>query len=81
MYTRWCIALVLLAVIASGCGGGTAEYKAGREEPITIIGKDNSFEPATAQIKARREYEFVLKNQGTAVHKACTLCSARIIPR
>lgn len=76
----WIIAVILITALAAGCGGKKAEAPkapeaaaspAGAMEEkaeIIIVGKDNLFEPATVEIKAGREYEFVLKNEGTAVH-------------
>jgi plastocyanin len=37
-------------------------------ETITIIGKDNLFEPATVTVSAGKEYQIVFKNEGTTVH-------------
>ena len=41
---------------------------AGAGGTITIVMKDNLYEPATVTIKAGQEYEFVTPNQGTTVH-------------
>lgn len=64
------VAVALGAVIAAGCGSTAAEDQREPEgtAEVTIVGKDNVFEPETVEIKAGREYEFVFKNQGTTVH-------------
>jgi plastocyanin len=37
-------------------------------EEITILGKDNLYEPANVTISAGKEYTIVFKNEGTTVH-------------
>ncbi len=76
----WIVAVTLVAALAAGCGGKQAEQPsqptaaatpagapAGKAE-ITIIGKDNVYEPATVTIKAGQEVEIDFKNTGTTVH-------------
>ncbi|MDR7522880.1 MAG: cupredoxin domain-containing protein [Armatimonadota bacterium] len=78
----WLVAVLLVAVLAAGCGGRSAQppqpqpeqptgaapaSPAGTTE-IKIVGKDNLYEPATITIKAGREYEFEFDNEGTTVH-------------
>lgn len=66
----WWVALLLVAVVVAGCGGRGAKENQGSEAAttVTIIGKDNLFEPVTVQIKAGQEYEFLFKNQGQGAH-------------
>jgi len=47
---------------ASPAGGAPASSQ------ITIVGKDNTYEPATVTIKAGQEVEIDFKNTGTTVH-------------
>jgi plastocyanin len=85
MRTAWLgVTVALVAVLAAGCGGKTAQQPqptqspAGQPSPgaqparpagkITIIGKDNLYEPATVEIKAGQETEILFKNVGTSVH-------------
>ncbi len=66
----WWLAISVVAVIVAGCGGrGGEESKGtGAAATVTIVGKDNLYEPETVEIKAGREYEFVLKNVGAGAH-------------
>lgn len=84
----WVIAVLVVAAVAAGCGGRSAEQPqpqqpaaqpspgaspgaaapAGETQEITVIGKDNFFEPATLTLQAGKEYEIVFKNEGTTVH-------------
>ncbi|MDR7418615.1 MAG: cupredoxin domain-containing protein [Armatimonadota bacterium] len=48
--------------------GASPAAPAGEGTEITIVGKDNLFEPATVTIKAGQEYTFEFKNEGTTVH-------------
>jgi plastocyanin len=48
--------------------GASPAAPAAGGETITILGKDNLYEPATVTISAGKEYEFVFKNEGTTVH-------------
>ncbi|MDR7556592.1 MAG: cupredoxin domain-containing protein [Armatimonadota bacterium] len=74
--------ILVLAVVAAGCGGRAPQQPA-QPAPtagaptaaaptaggtITIVMKDNLYEPATVEIKAGAEYEFVVPNQGATVH-------------
>ncbi|MDR7481776.1 MAG: cupredoxin domain-containing protein [Armatimonadota bacterium] len=70
-------AVVVIAAVAAGCGGRAPQQPA-QPAPtagtpvaggtITIVMKDNLYEPATVEIKAGAEYEFVVPNQGATVH-------------
>lgn len=80
----WVVAVMLITALAAGCGGKKAEEPKAPEAAgtpagapaaspqemgeVTIIGKDNVFEPAEVTITAGREYEFKFKNEGTTVH-------------
>ena len=68
--------LALVAVVAAGCGAREAQRGAdsavqstpGEAADITIVGKDNVYEPAIVEIKTGQEYEFHFKNVGETVH-------------
>jgi plastocyanin len=76
------VAVALAAVLAAGCGGGGGGQQpaqpSGQATPgggtaagpkeITIVGKDNLYEPAAVTIKAGQEVEIEFKNEGTSVH-------------
>lgn len=74
----WLAAVALVTVLAAGCGGRIAQPPSGGgpgpagspagPTTITIVGKDNFFEPAIVTIKAGQEAEIDFKNQGTNVH-------------
>ena len=76
----WIVAVMLVAALAAGCGGKQAEQPsqptaaatpaggAPAKAEITIIGKDNVYEPATVTIKVGQELEIDFKNTGTTVH-------------
>jgi plastocyanin len=90
----WIVAVMLVAALATGCGGkqaeqppaptaaatpagGAASPAGGAASPaggapsagaVTIVGKDNVYEPATVTIKAGQEVEIDFKNVGTTVH-------------
>jgi plastocyanin len=85
MRTAWFgISVALVAMLAGGCGGKTAQRPqptqtpAGQASPgtqpsgpagkITIVGKDNEYVPITVTIKAGQEAEILFKNVGTSVH-------------
>jgi plastocyanin len=72
MRMAWWATVVVLAVVAAGCGGRGAQDQQAppAANVIRIIGKDNLYEPKTIEIKAGQEYEFVFKNDGTSVHNA-----------
>lgn len=71
------VAVVVIAAVAAGCGGRAPQQPA-QPAPtagapmaggaITIVMKDNVYEPTTVEIKAGVEYEFVVPNQGATVH-------------
>jgi len=72
------VLIALVAALAAGCGGGGGERSdSGSATRITIIGKDNVYEPATVEIKAGTEYEFVLKNEGAGAHNAVIEAKAK----
>jgi plastocyanin len=57
--------------------GGAATPAGGAASPagvapaagaVTILGKDNLYDPASVTIKAGQEVEFTFKNEGTTVH-------------
>ncbi|MBI3997428.1 MAG: cupredoxin domain-containing protein, partial [Armatimonadetes bacterium] len=74
MRTRmWWVAVALAAAIAAGCGGRPAQQPAQPTQPaagapITVVGKDNVYEPTTVEIKAGTEHEIVFVNKGETVH-------------
>lgn len=85
MRTAWFgISAALVAMLAAGCGGKTAQQPqptqtpAGQASPgaqpsgpagkITIVGKDNEYVPAIVTVKAGQEAEILFKNVGTSVH-------------
>lgn len=83
MRTAWLgITVALVAVLVAGCGGKQASPPQPQASPaaspagppaapagkITIVGKDNVYEPATVQVKAGQETEILFKNTGTSVH-------------
>jgi len=85
MRTAWLgVTVALVAMLAAGCGGKTAQQPqptqspAGQASPgtqpsgpagkITIVGKDNEYVPLTVTIKAGQETEILFKNVGTSVH-------------
>jgi len=76
----WWVTIALVAVVAAGCGGRGAQDTQGppSANTITIIGKDNLYEPTTIEIKAGQQYEFVLKNAGTGVHNAVIKAKAAV---
>ena len=76
----WWVAVALVAVVAAGCGGKAAEDKPGpaAANTITIVGKDNVYEPVNVEIKAGQEYEVVFKNQGTSVHNLVVQAKAAV---
>jgi plastocyanin len=76
------VAVAVAAAVAAGCAGRAPQQPA-QPVPtagaptagaptaggvITIVMKDNVYEPATVEIKAGAEYEFVVPNQGATVH-------------
>lgn len=75
------VLIALVAAVAAGCaggGGGGGSSSSGSATAVTIIGKDNVYEPATVEIKAGSEYEFVLKNQGAGAHNAVIEAKAKV---
>lgn len=73
------MAPALLFVLAAACGGNgstktaattTAAPPSGgaASNAITIVGKDNVFEPAAATVKANQETTLTFENKGTAIH-------------
>ena len=68
-------ALLLVAVACGGSGeddpktasGGTASGGA-VAGGLTVVGKDNSFEPANVTVKANQEIVLTFDNKGAAVH-------------
>lgn len=70
MRKRWWIGVALVAIAVAGCGPRDTGQPTTPEEKgaVTIVGKDNVFEPDTIEVKAGREYEITFKNEGTAVH-------------
>lgn len=76
----WWVAVALVAVVVAGCGGKAAEEQPGpaATNAITIIGKDNVYEPVTVEIKAGQEYEILFKNQGTSVHDLMVQAKAQV---
>ena len=67
----WWVALAVVAVVAAGCGSKVAQEPppgTGAKAEVKIVGKENVYEPATVEIKAGQEYEFVFANKGTSVH-------------
>ncbi len=73
------VVIALVAAVAAGCGGGGGgeSSSSGSANTIRIVGKDNVFEPATVEIKAGTEYEFVLKNDGAGAHNAVIEAKAK----
>jgi plastocyanin len=49
-------------------GGATSSGSTASGSTVTIVGKDNVYEPVNVTIKAGQEYEFTLDNKGTTVH-------------
>ncbi len=79
MRMAWWATVALVAVVAAGCGGRGAQDTPGpAANTITIIGKDNVYEPATIELKAGQTYELVLKNVGTGVHNAIIKSKAAV---
>ncbi len=78
---RWTgiVGIALMAALAAGCAGagGNGSSDSGSANRIRIVGKDNLYEPATVEIKAGTEYEFVLKNDGAGAHNAVVEAKAR----
>lgn len=71
--------MALAAILAAGCGGGGGERSdSGSAAKVTLVGKDNVYEPATVEIKAGTEYEFVLKNDGAGAHNAVIETKAKV---
>jgi len=78
----WLVVVVLAAAVVAGCGGGgsssqstsqptagpTSSGGASTGSTVTVVGKDNVYEPATVTIKVGQEYEFAFDNKGTTVH-------------
>jgi uncharacterized cupredoxin-like copper-binding protein len=59
-----------LAVIIGACGGGDSTHNAAGGRTIDIDMRDNDFSPASVQVKAGEEVQFVFHNKGAAVHDA-----------
>lgn len=93
MNTRvWWMILTLIAGVAAGCGQRSAENNPGRpasspaqqggapdqSRRITIVGTDDAYAPATVEINAGREYDFVFKNEGTNVHNLVIQAKDRV---
>jgi plastocyanin len=75
----WWVAVALVAMVVGGCGGKAAEQPGpAAANTITILGKDNLYEPVTVEIKAGQEYEIVFKNQGTGVHDLMVQAKAQV---
>lgn len=74
------VVVALAALLAAGCagGGGGESTSTGTANTIRISGKDNVYEPATVEIKAGTEYEFVLKNDGAGAHNAVIEAKAKV---
>ncbi|HET8679249.1 MAG TPA: cupredoxin domain-containing protein [bacterium] len=72
MRKTWWIGVALVTLAVAGCGpkdtGQPAPGTPQEKGAVTIVGKDNVFEPDTIEIKAGREYEITFKNEGTTVH-------------
>lgn len=72
------IAVLLIAAIAAGCGGGkknesqssTAPASSGATQRIELIAKDAPFayEPTVVEVSRGTTVELVLKNEGVLVH-------------
>ncbi|MGQ0549799.1 MAG: cupredoxin domain-containing protein [Armatimonadota bacterium] len=75
------VLIALVAAVAAGCaggGGGGGSSSTGSANTVRIVGKDNVYEPATVEIKAGTEYEFVLKNDGAGAHNAVIEAKAKV---
>jgi plastocyanin len=79
MHTGVCWAAVaLIAVLVAGCAGPDGGQTSDSGGPrVTILGKDNVYDPATVEIKAATEYEFILKNEGAGAHNAIIEAKAK----
>ena len=75
----WSAVAILVAVLVAGCGGGgstssqptpapTSSGGASTGSTVTVVGKDNVYEPVNVTIKAGQAYEFAFDNKGTTVH-------------
>jgi plastocyanin len=74
---RWAV-LALIAVVAAGCASGGGDRTSDSGGPkVTILGKDNVYDPETVEIKAGTEYEFILKNEGAGAHNAVIEAKAK----
>ncbi|MGH2405287.1 MAG: cupredoxin domain-containing protein [bacterium] len=73
------VRIALVAALAAGCsgGGGGGSSETGTATRVALVGKDNLYEPATVEIKAGTEYEFVLKNDGAGAHNAVIEAKAK----
>jgi plastocyanin len=84
-----CVAVLVVAALAAGCGGRGAapphrpeppvaeptpgespgdRPPAGARTVVTVVGKDNFYEPATVAMRVAQEYEIHFRNEGTTVH-------------
>jgi plastocyanin len=61
-----------------GASSASPAAPAGQGAEITIIGKDNVYEPATVTITAGHEYTITLKNEGTTVHNLIIQAQAEV---
>lgn len=59
-----------LAVIIGACGGGDSTNNAAGGRTIDIDMRDNDFSPASVQVKAGEQVQFVFHNKGAVAHDA-----------
>jgi uncharacterized cupredoxin-like copper-binding protein len=58
------------AVIVGACGGGDSVHNAAGGRTIDIDMRDNDFSPASLQVKAGEQVQFVFHNKGALTHDA-----------
>lgn len=59
-----------LAVLLGACGSGDSAHNAAGGRMIDIDMRDNDFSPASVQVKAGEQVQFVFHNQGAVAHDA-----------
>jgi uncharacterized cupredoxin-like copper-binding protein len=61
---------IALTAIVGACGGGGSVHNAAGSRTIDIDMRDNDFSPASVQVKAGEQVQFVFHNKGAIVHDA-----------
>lgn len=62
--------IIGLAVLLGACGGGDSTHNAAGGRTIDVDMRDNDFSPASVQVKAGEQVQFVFHNKGAVAHDA-----------